>query len=965
MPGSIRRLVRLLASVAVFLVICLNLSPAAASGSRALAASVLVPTGQAAPLPQGATVAGPLPGTQNLLVSVELAPRDPAQLESFIADVSTPGSPDYRHYLTTAEFAQRFGASAATVSAVDSYLRSEGLQPNAPTADGLFIPLFASASSLEQAFQMSLNQVQLSNGTTAFANTSPPLFPSAIAPQIQGVLGLTNTVQMAPEAQGPSSRLTHPLASPQQSGGSATVSPDTTGQSGVGPAASSCTTTADQAAASMAGASGSAQLFPIPPEDLNSYYGANISGDTGAGVTVALFEMGGFKPSNIAGYQTCAGTSTTVNQISVDGGPGVPSYSEAEDEVQLDIENVIGAAPGATIDVYEGPGFHESTTTDQNWIDTLAQIVDTDAAQVVSISYGGCESNEDSTFLTGFHNLFMQAAAQGQSVYVSSGDDGSESCITKPATTTFGNTALIPEYPGSDPYVTSVGGTLNSWEAANFCDANPSKCNGSFTVGEKVWNDPFEWSSYFNTVGSRDEWGGGGGISTLFSMPSWQSTSVPGVSNSYSNSTACAASGFSTGGDCREVPDVSADADIMTGYLVYEPDMGTGTGGWFDYGGTSGAAPLWAAYTALIDDQCPSGQGVGFANPSLYAIGANPTKYAADFNDVTVGNNDVAEYSNGTFANNGLYPATTGYDMGSGLGTPKVSALTHDLCSTLPTKPTVSAVSPNSGPTTGGTAITITGTGFVAGAKVVIGQGNGAGIGAIAATSVKVVSPTEITAVTGGGAKAGPCTLFVTTSGGTSAANAGAAFSYAVLPTVSKVSPNTGPKSGGTAITITGTGFVAGAKAVIGQGNGTTGAIAATSVKVVSPTEITAVTGGGAKVGTFSLFVTTSGGTSAANAGADFSYGVTVTKVSPNTGPTTGGTAITITGTGFVTGATVVIGQGNGTTGAIAATNVKVVSPTQITAVTGGGAKAGSWTLFVTTSAGTSAANTGADFTYS
>jgi hypothetical protein len=92
------------------------------------------------------------------------------------------------------------------------------------------------------------------------------------------------------------------------------------------------------------------------------------------------------------------------------------------------------------------------------------------------------------------------------------------------------------------------------------------------------------------------------------------------------------------------------------------------------------------------------------------------------------------------------------------------------------------------------------------------------------------------------------------------------------LPKVSAVSPNAGPTKGGTAITITGTGFVTGATVVIGQGNGTTGAIAATSVKVVSPTEITAVTGGGAKAGTFSLFVTTSAGTSAANSGADFTY---------------------------------------------------------------------------------------------
>ena len=293
-----------------------------------------------------------------------------------------------------------------------------------------------------------------------------------------------------------------------------------------------------------------------------------------------------------------------------------------------------------------------------------------------------------------------------------------------------------------------------------------------------------------------------------------------------------------------------------------------------------------------------------------------------------------------------------------------VQGATDTVPASFTAVPTVTKVSPNTGPTSGGTAITITGTGFVAGATVVIGQGNGT-TGAIAATSVKVVSSTEITATTGGGAKAGTFSLFVTTSGGTSAANAGADFSYTVLPKVSKVSPNAGPTKGGTAITITGTGFVAGAKVVIGQGNGTTGAIAATSVKVVSSTEITAVTGGGAKAGTFSLFVTTTGGTSAANAGADFSYGVTVTKVSPNTGPTSGGTAITITGTGFVAGATVVIGQGNGTTGAIAATSVKVVSPTEITAVTGGGAKAGTFSLFVTTSAGTSAASTGADFTYS
>ena len=278
--------------------------------------------------------------------------------------------------------------------------------------------------------------------------------------------------------------------------------------------------------------------------------------------------------------------------------------------------------------------------------------------------------------------------------------------------------------------------------------------------------------------------------------------------------------------------------------------------------------------------------------------------------------------------------------------------------------PTVSAVSPNTGPTSGGTAITITGTGFVTGATVKIGQGSGAGPTAIAATNVKIASPTEITAVTGGGAKAGTWNLFVVTSGGTSVANSGDDFTYNPVPTVSAVSPNTGPTSGGTAITITGTGFVTGATVKIGQGSGAgPTAIAATNVKVASPTEITAVTGGGAKAGTWSLFVVTSGGTGIGY--LDFTYNPvpTVSAVSPNTGPTSGGTAITITGTGFVTGATVKIGQGSGAgPTAIAATNVKVASPTEITAVTGGGAKAGTWSLFVVTSGGTGIGYL--DFTY-
>ena len=287
------------------------------------------------------------------------------------------------------------------------------------------------------------------------------------------------------------------------------------------------------------------------------------------------------------------------------------------------------------------------------------------------------------------------------------------------------------------------------------------------------------------------------------------------------------------------------------------------------------------------------------------------------------------------------------------------------------TNPTVTNVSPNTGPTTGGTAITITGTGFVAGATVVIGQGNGP-FKAAAATNVNVVSSTEITATSGGGAIAGAFSLYVTTSGGTSAGNSGADFTYSPVgaaPTVTNVSPNTGPTSGGTTITITGTGFVPGSRVVIGQGEGTIGAIAATTNGMVSSTEITVTTGGPAKAGTFSLFVTSSGGTSAGNSDDDFTYSpveftASVRGITPNSGPTSGGTAITITGIFFASPATVVIGQGEGTVGAIAATNVVVVSSTEITATTGGGAKAGTFSLYVTTNNGVSSSSSRDDFTY-
>ncbi len=253
--------------------------------------------------------------------------------------------------------------------------------------------------------------------------------------------------------------------------------------------------------------------------------------------------------------------------------------------------------------------------------------------------------------------------------------------------------------------------------------------------------------------------------------------------------------------------------------------------------------------------------------------------------------------------------------------------------------PTIASVTPTSGTTAGGTAITITGTALAGASSVTVGG--------VAATSVVVVSSTSITAVTPAGA-AGAKNVAVTTAAGTSTLKSG--FTYVVptpAPTVSSVSPTSGSTSGGTAIMITGTNLT-------GASSVTVGGVAATSVVVVSSTSITAVTPAGT-AGAKTIAVTTAGGTASLTNG--FTYVVpapTVSSVSPTSGSTLGGTAITITGTNL-TGASSV------TVGGVAATSVVVVSSTSITAVTPAGT-AGAKTVAVTTAGGT--ANLTNGFTY-
>ncbi len=545
-------------------------------------------------------------------VTVTLEPRDPAGLASYATEVSTPGSSLYRRYLTVAGFRRRFAPTMTQIHAVDASLASHGLAPGTVSANGLAIPVTATAGALGRAFSLSFQRVTLASGRVAFANDQAPRVDVSVAPLIEGVVGLDNLSQAQPLG----------LARPATGDGHLAV---TARVATGGP--QPCSTAVSNASKDLvytANQIASAYRF-------SSLYGA---GDEGAGQTIGLFELEPYASSDVAAYKSCYGTGTLVADVPVDA--VVTGTGSGSGEAALDIEDVIGLAPQAKILVYEGPNSPTGV------YDTYNAIVSTDRADVISTSWGECESDEGSGAADSENTLFEEADAQGQSVFAAAGDEGSEDCYDDPSSVQPDRSLAVDD-PASQPYVTGVGGTSMT-------------ALGPLPT-QTVWND--------NCAGGPC--GGGGGVSTLWAMPPYQSgaPSSLNVLNAYSSPGPCAAP---SGTDCREVPDVSADADPGTGYLIYY------SGGWTGIGGTSAAAPLWAAFAGLVNasSRC-DGTTIGFANPVLYKAAAS--EYSSDFSDIASGENDI------TASNGGKYPAGPGYDMASGLGTPNGSTLPGALCS--------------------------------------------------------------------------------------------------------------------------------------------------------------------------------------------------------------------------------------------------------------------------------------------
>jgi subtilase family serine protease len=349
--------------------------------------------------------------------------------------------------------------------------------------------------------------------------------------------------------------------------------------------------------------------------DITPLYNQGVRGQ---GETVAVVESSKFTQSDLASFTHQFGLSSLVpaSVPTPQDGPATDQSSTGEEETELDVELIHEVAPDAQILDYNAP---ETTPLGA---DTLADMLDNIVAQgkvsIVSDSMGYCELGFPAADVQRDEQAIEAAVAHGISIFKSTGDAGAYQCERFSTT----DRRLSVEWPASSPGVVAVGGTSLS-----------TSSTGAY-AGETAWEDVLENS------------GGGGGLSTVFARPSWQS--APGVVNRYSDGK-------------RQIPDVSADADPNTGWALF-------TGGSLaPTAGTSAAAPFWAGAMALIE-QYARQHGVahlGFVDPMLYRIASTPQPNPP-FHDVTVGSNRY-------------YPATPGWDFATGLGSPDVYNLARDI----------------------------------------------------------------------------------------------------------------------------------------------------------------------------------------------------------------------------------------------------------------------------------------------
>lgn len=468
---------------------------------------------------------------QTIEVSLRLRPKSEAKHKELRSALEKPG---FQHMSRT-EFENAHGADPADLNQIKKFAQEFGLQVHETGTElaRRTVMLSGTASNLQKAFHVELKEYSHPKGNFR-GRVGAISVPADYADIVTGVFGLDNRPQAEPHFR----RLPQPAAGLKAHTATASHDPNDV-----------------------------AQIYDYPA-------------GAGTGQCIGIIELGGgFQLDDLTNYfRSLNINEPQVISVSVDGGANSPSTPDsADDEVMLDIEVAGAIAPSAKMVVYFAPN------TDRGFLDAITTAVHDSANQpsVISISWGGPESQWTPQALTNFDEAFQAAAAMGVTVCVASGDNGSSDGVND------GNNHV--DFPASSSFALACGGT--TLQASN-----------GQIVNETVWDN-------LPAGGGAT----GGGVSDAFPLPTWQDgfgVPPPAVQ-----------------GGGRGVPDVSGDADPATGYNILVDGENA------VFGGTSAVAPLWAALVARMNQQI--GKSVGFLNPQIYAQAVE----TSGFHDVTDGNN--------------------------------------------------------------------------------------------------------------------------------------------------------------------------------------------------------------------------------------------------------------------------------------------------------------------------------------
>jgi subtilase family serine protease len=501
-----------------------------------------------------------------------------AALEQLVGAQHDPASSAYHQWLTPEEYGQRYGASQNDVEQIVDWLGSHGLESVEVGPGHSSIVFSGAAAQVEEAFHTQIHAYRVA-GELHHANASDPEIPDAFSDVVAGIVSLHDF-------------RSEPMHTPLQ----APVTEFSAGN------------THYMAPADFA------TIYDVAP-----LYQQGIDG---SGQSIAIVGRSNIKIADVRQFRSTFGLPANDPQIIVNGvNPGVLASGE-ESEAALDVEWSGAVAKKATIKFVVSAS---SNSSDGAYL-SAQYIVNHNLAPVMSMSFGLCEAALGASGNSFINSLWQQAAAQGISVFVSSGDSGVAGCDSASASRAThgrGVNGLC-----SSPYSVCVGGT-------EFIDSNYSlywSASNTGTMGSALSYIP---EAVWNASGASGLWSGGGGASIVYTKPTWQ------------NGVGVPADGK------RDVPDVSLSAAVHDGYLIFM------NGNNLVCGGTSAASPSFAGLMALVVES--RGTRQGNANPVLYSL-ANNQRYggAAVFHDVKTGNNSVPGVTG--------FTAVAGYDQATGLG---------------------------------------------------------------------------------------------------------------------------------------------------------------------------------------------------------------------------------------------------------------------------------------------------------